>query len=285
MKRYIRSSRNSAEEVKNLGVRIKKEFKNSEIYRYMNSLHGQDLIAHIGSVEKQLCYADVFNISPKFYYLKVVMHPEDGNNARYIDMIKEIVAATEYVDNRYEKFCIEIFFYDSKVVFTGYHPDHSWMGDDLTLQYRDDTDFAPYFEKAVSRFYDNLEKKYSKSIKYTTTKSTGSIHDWLEVVSDLEKEREKGIDSIHKDTSAGRVIIDLMLEVEEDQGVYLEPSAQGGKGSIQIYTKDTDLLAEGIDYQEYNKECVNIAIDVDSSDEFKSQYTNYLEMTIDLHSC
>lgn len=70
----------------------------------------------------------------------------------------------------------------------------------------------------------------------------------------------------------------VCLSVEEKMGLYVEPSVQGGQGGVWIYDKDTnETLVENHDYETFNEEIIDLAINSSSKKEFITKYKNYLE--------
>ena len=109
-----------------------------------------------------------------------------------------------------------------------------------------------------------------------------SVDDWAKLIVQLESEYyDQGIDPLYKITDAGQSLTDICVAVEDDEGVWLEPSVQGGQGMIVIYDKDDNRLASGIDYPSYNSNVVETAIDSATEQEFRVGYQSYLESLLD----
>ena len=113
-----------------------------------------------------------------------------------------------------------------------------------------------------------------------------SLDTWEDVKNALELDFELYNDPLYEQTAAGSYIDSLCQDVESDYGVGLEPSIQGGRGGIVVYTAGDDkCIASGIDYQDFNDSVLDIAMDSDSEEEFKSSYKVYLENVIEQHPC
>lgn len=70
----------------------------------------------------------------------------------------------------------------------------------------------------------------------------------------------------------------VCLSVEEKMGLFVEPSVQGGQGGVWIYDNDTnDTLVEDYDYETFNEEIIDLAINSSSKKEFITKYKNYLK--------
>lgn len=103
----------------------------------------------------------------------------------------------------------------------------------------------------------------------------------MSLVDKLQSEAENGIDSLYEQTSAGEKLESLCNVVEDKLGTWLEPSIQGGMGSIMFYsTKDDSVLADDYDYQEYNEEVLNLAFDSKTQREFQTKYKQFLQSII-----
>ena len=75
---------------------------------------------------------------------------------------------------------------------------------------------------------------------------------------------------------------ELENECLDQLGLWLEPSIQGNQGGIWIYTQgDDETVLEGYDYESYVEKCIDIALDSDNEEEFKSRYTQFINSIID----
>lgn len=101
---------------------------------------------------------------------------------------------------------------------------------------------------------------------------------WKRLVADLEAEAEDGIDSIYEQTEAGEALEGVCAEVEKQLGVWLEPSIQGGQGSIDILSTDDDTRLGTLDFGDYTYEVCNMAASCSSKNSFKQQYAEYLDL-------
>lgn len=104
---------------------------------------------------------------------------------------------------------------------------------------------------------------------------------WMILLYELQSEAEDGIDSLYEQTSAGDKIESLCAAVQRKLGVWLEPSIQGGIGSIMFYsTKDDSVLGDDYDYQEYNEEVLDLAFNSKTQREFQTKYKQFLQSII-----
>lgn len=70
----------------------------------------------------------------------------------------------------------------------------------------------------------------------------------------------------------------VCLSVEEKIGLFVEPSVQGGQGGVWIYDNDTnETLVEDYDYETFNEEIIDLAINSSSKKEFITKYKDYLK--------
>lgn len=106
---------------------------------------------------------------------------------------------------------------------------------------------------------------------------------WSAVLKELENDLED-CDPLYEQTSAGEVITDLMVEVEEKLGIWLEPSVQAGFGGIWVYSTDDDHeVAGNIDYETFNQDVCDIALSSKSPKQFMESYKNYVLNQIEQH--
>ena len=69
----------------------------------------------------------------------------------------------------------------------------------------------------------------------------------------------------------------VCMSVEEKMGLFVEPSVQGSQGGVWIYDNDTnDTLVEDYDYETFNEEITDLAINSSSKKEFITKYKDYL---------
>ena len=111
-----------------------------------------------------------------------------------------------------------------------------------------------------------------------------SLDTWEDVKIQLGQDCENYGDPLYEQTDTGAHIEGLCQDVESDYGVWLEPSVQGGRGGIWVYTTDDDTcVAEAIDYEDFNSDVIDIALSSDSEEDFKNSYRVYLENSIEQH--
>lgn len=140
-------------------------------------------------------------------------------------------------------------------------------------------------EEILNDKYDSDTTKAAKqAIKQRTGKDTSkSIRKspWMSLMNKLQSELEEGIDPLYEQTSVGEELDTVCRSVEDKLGVYLEPSIQGGFGGIWIYSKEDDsTLVENYDYQDYNDEVINIALNSKTKREFQTNYKQFLQSII-----
>lgn len=131
-------------------------------------------------------------------------------------------------------------------------------------------------------FYDTPVDEDMKQYYSTTDEDEQTLGTWEDVQNSLQSDFESGIDPIYRQTDAGSYIEGLCQDVESEMGVWLEPSIQAGNGGIWIYSSDDGrCIAEDIDYAGFNDTCIDLALRVNSEEEFKSAYRNYLKTQIE----
>ena len=102
-----------------------------------------------------------------------------------------------------------------------------------------------------------------------------------DVKQELEQESFDGIDSLYEGTEAGEYINSLCYPVEEELNLFVEPSVQAGRGGVWIYDNSTDdVLVKNYDYEDFNYECIELALDSSSPEDFKAKYKQYLETMV-----
>lgn len=126
----------------------------------------------------------------------------------------------------------------------------------------------------------------TKKRKFTVKPIIASKYDqdWGNIVDRLKADQDAGNNPIDYQTPEGEILIELCSEVEGSIGMDLEPSTQGGQGVIEIFS-DGKLIAKGIDYERFNNDTVNIAIECSDPDDFKASYKNLLRSYADQYSC
>lgn len=140
-------------------------------------------------------------------------------------------------------------------------------------------------EEILNDKYDSDTTKAAKqAIKQRTRKDTSKStrkSPWMSLVHKLQSELEEGIDPLYEQTSAGAELDTVCRSVEDKLGVYLEPSIQGGVGGVWIYSKEDDsTFVENYDYQDYNDEVINIALNSKTKREFQTKYKQFLQSII-----
>lgn len=121
---------------------------------------------------------------------------------------------------------------------------------------------------------DTVMKKYV----HASTDET-----WQSLKDQLEMDCERYLDPFYEGTDAAdKVLYDYQQPIEDELGIWLEPSVQAGTGGIWIYSSDDDeTLASNVDYQNFNDHCLYLVFSSDSGEEFKEKYKEYLESLIE----
>lgn len=102
-------------------------------------------------------------------------------------------------------------------------------------------------------------------------------NDW-EVFKDLLAEDcETSYDPIYDLTECGEYLSDICMQVEEELGIWGEPSVQGGNGFIEWMTIDGDEPVGSSSCPGINLDIVDLAFDANSEQDFINMYREYLE--------
>lgn len=118
-------------------------------------------------------------------------------------------------------------------------------------------------------------------VRAARRRTRGATNQWASIKSELESEQEDGIDSIYEGTHAGEYLTNVQKEVEDSLDVWLEPSVQAGVGSIYFYsTEDDSDVGQPYDYQDFNMDIIELALDSATKAEYKKRYKSYLESII-----
>lgn len=140
---------------------------------------------------------------------------------------------------------------------------------------------------SIQRSYDSIVSEidnrcqdisaYYEMMNNRIMNSNNKISNWRSLKSKLIHESEENIDSLDEQTSAGLYLEKVCKKLENTLGVELEPSIQGGIGGIWFYSADGDVIAEDYDYNTFNEEVVDLAIQSKTSKEFTAKYKKYLQ--------
>lgn len=105
---------------------------------------------------------------------------------------------------------------------------------------------------------------------------------WKSLIQSLQSDYASGVrDPLYEMTDAGENLREICQSVEDRLGLCLIPSIQGGRGGIWIYnTEDDSLLAEDIDYADFNLDTLDMAASSSSKKEFIAKYTEYLQSLV-----
>lgn len=108
---------------------------------------------------------------------------------------------------------------------------------------------------------------------------------WSELLEDLRSDFDQYIsDPLYEQTPAGSFVLDLCYSAEREMGIYLEPSVQGGQGGIWIYDENGSLVADDIDYADFNNAILDLVFEVKNSTEFINKYKEMLQDEIDFYA-
>lgn len=130
----------------------------------------------------------------------------------------------------------------------------------------------------VSQYADpKFDWKQMKSIRLRLPMNHTKTPKWSTIINQLQDDYREDLDPFYEQTEAAEYITSICNKVEEKLGIWLEPSIQGGQGGIWIYDKNDNVIAEGIDFESFNDEVGNLAINSKNKTEFASKYKNYLE--------
>lgn len=140
---------------------------------------------------------------------------------------------------------------------------------------------------SIQRSYDSIVSEidnrcqdisaYYEMMNNRIMNSNNKISNWRSLKSKLIHESEENIDSLDEQTSAGSYLEKVCKKLENTLGVELEPSIQGGIGGIWFYSADGDVIAEDYDYNTFNEEVIDLAIQSKTSKEFTAKYKKYLQ--------
>ena len=100
---------------------------------------------------------------------------------------------------------------------------------------------------------------------------------WKSILSQINEEIEE-IDPLYEQTEAGSYILSLCEEVEESLNYYVEPSVQGGMGGVWIYDEanDNNVIVENYDFEDFDNEIIDLALNSKNKTDFKKKYKEYL---------
>ena len=151
---------------------------------------------------------------------------------------------------------------------------------DVLSQLADDTElYVRIYVENNPNTPEDIRKRLSAGTPSASSKPKAMT--WKRLVADLEAEAVDGIDSIYEQTKAGEALEGVCAEVENRMGVWLEPSIQGGQGSIDILDSDDDTRLGTLDFRDYTYEVCNMAASCSSKSSFKQQYAEYLDSHMD----
>lgn len=104
---------------------------------------------------------------------------------------------------------------------------------------------------------------------------------WEELKHQLDTDIENGYDPLYEQTQSGQYLQDLCIKVEDELGIWGEPSIQAGQGTILFMTIDDDDVIFDMDYETFNSTVLDIAFDSNSEGSFIAAYKTFLENRTD----
>lgn len=119
-----------------------------------------------------------------------------------------------------------------------------------------------------------------KMNKRPVRRIVASVDDWDTVIDGLQDELDQYSDPIDEQTEYGSLLIGICEEVEQELGVWLEPSIQLGQGGLLVFDADDNVVAD-YDYADFNSAVIDLALSADSESEFKKGYKDFLHYLMD----
>lgn len=121
-------------------------------------------------------------------------------------------------------------------------------------------------------------KKSQKNLKTVT--SSSEEYSWKAIQKELRDEASRGINSQYEGTRAGSYIEEICQDIEDAMGLLVEPSIQAGQGSISLENTETGKWIRE-DYEEFCQDIVDMALDAESEQDFKSDLKNFYDRYLD----
>lgn len=117
-------------------------------------------------------------------------------------------------------------------------------------------------DKTFTHEYDEGENLAESFVKYCNKsfRPKTKMNFWDRLKSELQSESNNDINSIYEQTSAGSYVDSLAQSVEDEMGIYAEPSIQGGIGGVWIYDNDDNVLVEDLDYETFCESIIDCAL-------------------------
>lgn len=116
------------------------------------------------------------------------------------------------------------------------------------------------------------------SSKKVVKASSGSKFD--EMKEQLNSEWQDGLNPLDERTDAGQYVINLSVEIEDELGIFSEPSIQGGFGGVWLYDELGNEVASNIDYQDFNEKLIDCVLSSSNEQEAKNKMKEYYEKLI-----
>lgn len=114
----------------------------------------------------------------------------------------------------------------------------------------------------------------NKIMRYAHPKKRASFKNYQEQLRDALQLYQ---DPIYEGTQPGEYFQRLCGQAEEQLGIWLEPSIQGGVGSVTVRDSANHVLVEDIDFQRFDSSIIDIALWSKSPADFKRKYTSFLK--------
>lgn len=112
--------------------------------------------------------------------------------------------------------------------------------------------------------------------------SNRTVSTWSKMKAKLKRDLDRYEDPLYEYTDAGSYLIGLCSEVEEERGLYVEPSVQAGSGGVWIYDQNNNMetVASDYDFYEFDEGIIDAALESRSEAQFKQKYSKFLDEII-----
>lgn len=135
-------------------------------------------------------------------------------------------------------------------------------------------DVTPYADPNISA--GDMEAAIFPDKRSASSKSSKSWR-WSSLKRQL-KDEAQDTDPLHNITDAGDYLESIMRKVQDELGVWLEASTQGGVGKMYFMSSDGSTpIADPVDYGEFNEHAVDLALSSKSKSDFMNKYNSYLK--------
>lgn len=125
-------------------------------------------------------------------------------------------------------------------------------------------------------------KKVTASRKISKKRITASDDEFARMQSELSELTEEYSNPLYdcSDDDCVSYFEGISYQVEEEMGLYVEPSVQAGEGGVWIF-RDNVPVAEGIDYEDFCYRLIDIYLESSSPADVKLQVGNYYESLLE----